>query len=141
THSAVAVEQIPDKVSGCATQAPAGTSDCSGQVQFSVTDTTPESVTYTADDTTDAVTPTETATVGFTTTPSVATSTIAAAPPSVPADGTTSSTVTVTLEDAGGDPIAAKTICLNQPTGPVSSAGSCAPGQSTVTPIAITGSG
>ncbi len=140
-HSVIASAQIPDTDSGCTTQAPAGTSDCSGQVQFSVTDTAAESVTYTADDATDAVTLTPTATVGFTTTPSVATSTIAADPSSVPADGTTSATVTVTLEDAAGNPVVGKTICLNQASGAVSSAGSCAPGQSTVTPIALTGSG
>ncbi|HEY6471487.1 MAG TPA: invasin domain 3-containing protein, partial [Acidimicrobiales bacterium] len=108
-HSVITPTQIPDSESGCATQAQAGTSDCSGQVAFAVTDTTPESVAYAATDTTDSppdgVVIIQTATVGFTTTPTLATSTIVASPTSVPADGSTSSLVTVTLKDASGNPI------------------------------------
>ncbi|HWD55693.1 MAG TPA: Ig-like domain-containing protein [Acidimicrobiales bacterium] len=144
-HSTITPVEIPDSTSGCATQAPAGTSDCSGEATFSVTDTTPESVTYTATDTTDSppggVVIGQQATVGFTTTPTVATSTIVAAPTSVPADGSAFSLVTVTLKDASGNPIAGKTICLNQAAGSVASSGSCAAGSSTVTPVVITGSG
>ena len=48
---------------------------------------------------------------------SAADSTIGAAPSSVPADGTTTSTVTVTLTDSLGNPISGKTVTLSQPGG------------------------
>jgi hypothetical protein len=48
-------------------------------------------------------------------------STIGAAPASVPADGSTTSTITVTLTDALGNPIAGKTVTLTQPGGASSS--------------------
>ncbi len=41
-------------------------------------------------------------------------STVASSPPSVPADGATTSTITVTLTDAFGNPVAGKTVSLAQ---------------------------
>ena len=40
------------------------------------------------------------------------TSTVVAAPNSIPADGSTTSTITVSLQDAGGNPVAGKTVTL-----------------------------
>ena len=41
-----------------------------------------------------------------------ATATVTASPASVPADGATTSTITVTLKDAGGNPVSGKTVTL-----------------------------
>ena len=42
---------------------------------------------------------------------------MSASPPSVPADGSTASTVTVTLLDANGNPVSGKTVSLTQSSG------------------------
>jgi hypothetical protein len=51
------------------------------------------------------------------TVPSAATSTVVASPTSVAADGTTTSTITVTLKDAAGAAVAGKAVTLAQGTG------------------------
>jgi adhesin/invasin len=118
----------------------AGTTDSSGQAKFTVTDTTIESVTYTATDTTTGVAIIQQPTVSFTATPSVGKTAVSASPSSVPADGTSASTVTVTLLDSNGLPIAGKQLCLTQATGSVPSSGPCSagPGPSAVTPVNAT---
>nr|MDA8266940.1 IPT/TIG domain-containing protein [Actinomycetota bacterium] len=130
SHSVVTAVAIPDSSSGCASQAPAGTTDCNGQAAFAVTDGTIETATYTATDVTDVtggvpVTITQTATVSFTATPAVGTTTVTASPGSVQANGTSASTVTVTLRDAGGNPIPGKQLCLTQATGTAPGGGPC----------------
>ena len=90
--------------SGHATIAPqnpgSDVTDSNGQATFSVLDSSAETVTLTGTDTTDTVTVTQTATVTFSTpTINTSASTVTANPVSVPADGTTPSTITVTLRD------------------------------------------
>lgn len=71
-----------------------------GQATFVVTDDTAETVTLSATDTTDSISVTQTASVTFTTpTINQSATTITANPTSVPADGTTASTITVTIRD------------------------------------------
>jgi hypothetical protein len=95
-------------------------SDVFGLVHFAVADTKAETVTYTATDTTDSPpvaistysggTP---ATISFVPGPaSAAVSTVSASPTSVTANGTTTSTITVTLLDAYGNPISGKSVGL-----------------------------
>ena len=88
--------------------------DAKGQVTFAVHDTTAEVVTFTVTDTTDDFTLAATATLTFVTTglPDPRQSTIGANPMNVPNDGKTASTVTVTLNDHGGNAIPGKTISL-----------------------------
>ena len=89
------------------------TTNASGQAVFSVTDTVAESVTYTATDTTDSVTVTTAPSVSFTAgSVSAGTSMAVASPTSVPADGSTKSTITVTLLDGFLNPVAGKTVSL-----------------------------
>ncbi len=95
-----------------------GTSSSSGLVTFKVGDTTAETVTYTATDTTDGVTITDTAAVTFAPGPvSSATSTVASSPSSVIANGTLTSTITITLLDANNNPVSGKTVKLSQGIG------------------------
>ena len=104
---------------GSSTISPASaTTNASGVAAFTVKDTKAETVTYTARDTTDNVTITQTAQVTFTPgTPTAGNSTVTANPTSVTADGTTTSTITVTLEDAHNNPVSSKTVTLSQGTG------------------------
>src|SRR5438034_7933984 len=75
-----------------------GTSNGSGQATFTVKDATAQAVTYTAKDTTDSNLVIGTVTVTFTVGPvSPSTSTVVANPTSVVADGSSTSTITVTL--------------------------------------------
>ena len=98
--------------------AASGASNASGVVTFTVKDTKAETVIYTAKDTTDNVTITQTASVTFTPGPVSATkSTVTANPTSVTADGSTTSTITVTLLDANNNPVSGKTVTLSQGTG------------------------
>jgi len=87
-----------------------------GTAIFTVTDTTAEKVTYSATDTTDSVTIVATASVTFAAPiASAANSRVAASPTQVPSNGTTPSTITVTLHDqaAGtGQPMAGKVVTL-----------------------------
>ncbi|CDR33314.1 beta strand repeat-containing protein [Criblamydia sequanensis] len=92
---------------------PSGASDAFGQVTFTVTNTQVETVTYTATDTTNAVVIFQTAQVSFETNEESA-STVVAAPTSVNADGSQSSTITVTLLDDLLNPIVGNTVSLSQ---------------------------
>jgi len=98
--------------------AASGASNASGVVSFTVKDTKAETVTYTAKDTTDNITITQTASVTFTPGPVSGTkSTVTANPTSVTADGSTTSTITVTLLDVNNNPVSGKTVTLSQGTG------------------------
>ena len=89
------------------------TTDGGGEISFNAFDTTAESVTYTATDLTDSVTVTQTVAVAFTPgIPQVSQSTVQASPSAVPADGSTASTITVTMEDHNGNPVPGITITL-----------------------------
>ena len=95
-----------------------GTTNASGVVTFTVSDAVSESVTYTAIDTTDGVTITQAATVTFAAGPvSASSSTISARPGTVSADGVTTSTITVTLVDSGGDAVSGAAVTLAQGSG------------------------
>jgi hypothetical protein len=90
-------------------------SGSNGEATFKVTDSTAENVSYTATDTTDTpnVTVTQTIAVDFLT-PSVSASlsTVVANPTSVAANGSTPSTITVTLVDEAGQPLSGKEVTL-----------------------------
>ena len=96
----------------------AGTTDGNGEAEFIANDTTAETVVYSATDTSDGasgVIVSQTVSVTFTSgLPQVSQSSITSSPASVPADGTTSSTVTVLLLDHNGNPVVGKTIQLIQ---------------------------
>src|SRR5439155_1107649 len=95
-----------------------GTTDAAGHASFHVKDAVVEGVTYTATDTTDSTTVTQAAAVSFTTGPvSAADSTVTASASPVVADNSTTSTITVTLVDAYGHPVAGKAVSLTQGTG------------------------
>jgi hypothetical protein len=122
------------------------TTDANGVARFTVGDASVESVTYTVTDTTDDVVLAQQPTVAFTSTPSVGRTTLSASPASVPADGVSSSTITATLLDAAGLPIAGKQMCLTQASGSIASSGPCpaaGSGPSSATPqqIPVSGSG
>ncbi|HZU13054.1 MAG TPA: S8 family serine peptidase [Chloroflexota bacterium] len=89
-----------------------------GQATFTATDTTAETVTYTATDSTDSTQlntqPKVTFTAGAV---SASKSTVVANPTSVVADGSHTSTITVTLLDANGNPVSNKTVSLGQGSG------------------------
>lgn len=96
---------------------PTATTNSSGQATFTVTDATAEAVTYAATDTTDTVAVDQQATVTFAApvvTP--AHCSVAASPGQVPADGSTTSKVTVTMRDQATNPVpvAGKTVALSQ---------------------------
>ncbi len=89
------------------------TTNGSGQITFNGYDTTAESITYVASDTTDSLTVAQTVAVTFTAgVPQVSQSTVQASPSAVPADGTTASTITVTVEDHNANPVHGVTIAL-----------------------------
>ena len=76
-------------------------------------DTTAESLTLVATDSTDSMTVAQTVEVTFTAgIPQVSQSSVQASPSSVPADGSTQSTITVTLEDHNGNPVPGITVAL-----------------------------
>jgi pro-kumamolisin-like protein/Big-like domain-containing protein len=96
---------------------PSGPSDVDrGAVVFHITDTTIEDVTFTATDATDGVTLVQTAKLSFVSPPAAAGS-ISASPNVVPADGSSTTTITVTLQDAKGNPTPGKLVDLSQGTG------------------------
>ena len=98
--------------------AASGPSSATGVVTFTVKDTKAEAVTYTATDTTDSITLAQTAKVTFTAgavSPTV--STVVATPTSVPANGSITLTITVTLLDTNGNPVSGKTVTLAQGSG------------------------
>ena len=90
-----------------------GTTNNSGVATFYAYDTTAETVQYTAEDTTDSVTLSQTVSVTFVATaPQASNSTVSANPPVVANDGTTASTITVTLQDHNSNPVPGKAISL-----------------------------
>ena len=92
-----------------------GSSDASGVVTFTVTSATPGDSVFTA--TGDSVALSTTPGVTFTAV-SAANSTVTASPPTVVADGSATSTITVTLKDASGNPFAGKAVSLAHTSGP-----------------------
>ena len=113
------------------------TTNSSGVISFSAYDTTAESVTFTATDTTDDITVAQTVEATFTPgLPQVSNSTVQANPTTVPADGSTASTITVTLQDHNGNPVPGDTISLTGLNGssviaPASGVATNAAGQAT----------
>ena len=97
--------------------AASGPSNANGVVTFTVTDATPEEIAYTATDTTAAVVVTETAPVFFTGPADAAMSTVVATPTTVTANGTSTSTVKVTLLDGNGNPVEGDTVTLSPNAG------------------------
>jgi len=94
-----------------------GVSDVhSGAVAFTVKNAQIQDVTFTATDTTDPVQITNTAKVSFVSPPAAAGG-IVAAPTTVSADGHTSTTITVTLQDAKGNGAQGKVVTLSQGSG------------------------
>jgi hypothetical protein len=90
-----------------------GTTNSSGVATFYAYDTTAETVQYTAADTTDGVTLSQTVSVTFVATaPEASNSSVSANPLVVANDGSTSSTITVTLKDHNGNPVPGKAISL-----------------------------
>lgn len=92
---------------------PSGPSDALGRVFFTVTNTTPETVTYQATDVTNSVTLVQTASVTYLPLESEQ-SKVVANPTLVAADGTSFSTITVTLINGFGNPIIGNTVTLSQ---------------------------
>ena len=92
-----------------------GVTNSSGQVQFEADDTHAETVTFAATDTTDSLVLSQTVSVTFTALPAdpaAQDTTVKASPTSVAADGKTATTITVTLTDYFGNPIANTSISL-----------------------------
>jgi hypothetical protein len=91
-------------------------SDANGQVFYAVRSSVPHSpvgVTFRAYDLTELVAITQTADVVFTTNETDAgTSTVSANPATVPANGTTTSLITVVLSNAGGNPVPGHAVSL-----------------------------
>ncbi len=87
----------------------------SGEAQFEADDTDAQAVTFTATDTTDNLVIPQTVSITFTPLPAdpgAQDTTVVASPTKVAADGTTASTITVTLTDYFGNPIAGTSISL-----------------------------
>ncbi len=103
-----------------------GVTNSDGQVVYGIRDTTAETVTLAATVNGQAITMTATATF-LAGVPNGDTSTVAASPDQVAADGSTASTVTVTLTDYFKNPVANKAISLTP-----------ASGGSVVTPVQVT---
>ena len=94
-----------------------GMTTASGTTEFEVNDTAAEVVTVTATDTSDTPTVqvTQTATIAYiagAADPQARTSMVAASNPTPPSDGTTATTLTVTLTDEFGNPVAGKTVSV-----------------------------
>lgn len=116
--------------SGSSTVAPSGSvaTDDAGDAVFTVTDGTAESVTYAAKD---ATTTLGSASVSFTAmTPSSTTSSASASPTSVPANGTSSSTISVLVRTASGSGVSGQSVTLTPSGG---SKAAVAPSLTTVT--------
>jgi hypothetical protein len=94
------------------TPATAQISDSNGQVLFTVLSSTPGAAEFTATDTTDSVFITQKGSVQFVGPGNAGTSTLAASPVNVAADGSSTSTITVTLKDAAGFPAAGREVSL-----------------------------
>ncbi|MFL6208935.1 MAG: protease pro-enzyme activation domain-containing protein [Pyrinomonadaceae bacterium] len=87
-----------------------------GAVIFSLKDTVPEIVTFTATDTTDSVVLQKQVQVAFVARPATAGG-ISASPSTVNANGSDMTTITVTLQDANGNPSPGKVVNLSQGNG------------------------
>jgi hypothetical protein len=111
------VTLMPNGTSHAVITSVSGPSDLNnGAVVFQLTDTAVENLTFTATDVTDSVTLPQTATISFVAPPAAAGS-ISASPNSVPANGTSTTTITVALQDATGKPTSGKLINLSQGAG------------------------
>ena len=98
----------------------AGTTGADGLAEFQVRDTVAESVTFNAVDTTDTMTvqPPSPLTVTFTAgSVDGNQSALAASPTAVAADGSAASTVSATINDHFGNPVAGKSVTLSQGAG------------------------
>jgi kumamolisin len=104
--------------SGSVVIAPASgiSSDDNGAVIFTITDLVQETVTLTATDTSDNVVLNETPSIEFLVPPAVSAG-INATPSSVPSDGVSTTTITITLQDSLGRPTPGKNISLSQGAG------------------------
>ena len=109
------VSLVSCRLTDDAISAASGPSDAAGVVTFTVTSLTAGSSVFTA--TGDSVALSTTPGVTFTAV-SAANSTVVATPASVAADGITTSTITVTLKDASGNPFAGKAVSLAHTSGP-----------------------
>lgn len=92
-----------------------GITDSSGTAEFEALDSHAETVTFTATDTTDSLPLTQTVTITFvpgSPDPTAIGTTVAADPVNPPADGTSPSTITVTLTDHFSNPVSGKTVSL-----------------------------
>lgn len=115
--SGKSVTLTPTAGSHVAISPSSGPSDLdSGAVVFHVTNTAIEDVTFTATDATDGVTLPQTATISFVAPPAAAGG-ISASPNTVPANGTSTTTITVTLRDAQGRGTPGKLITPSQGNG------------------------
>ena len=134
----------PDVKATATSDSPAGSSspgetNSTGTAEFQIRDTVAESVILTITDTTASVVLADSPTVVFTAgTPDGVQSTVAAAPTSVAANGTTSSTVTVTLKDHFGNPVEGDDITLDQSGKSVISAASVTTNASGVAAFTVT---
>ena len=117
--------------------------DAHGQTTFTVTDTIAESVTLTAVDTTDGITLASMPTVTFATSPPSATASIVLASATTsPADGTTQTLITVTVNDQFGNPLPGKTVTIQgAPAGNVDMHAVAVGGSSSTPPGVTNGSG
>ncbi len=104
--------------------------NASGVEVLNVEDTTAENVNLTATDTSDNATITDPIAVSFSPVGEAADSTVVASEPSVPADGTTSAAITVTLTSASGVISSGNQVRLSQDTLGQASIDSGAPGAS-----------
>ncbi len=98
-----------------------GTSNSSGIATFTVTSTTTGTDVFTATDASDGFTVNQTVSVTFTaagTAVSASNSTLVAAPSSVLADGSATTTLTATLKDTNNNPVAGKSVTLAKTSGP-----------------------
>jgi Bacterial Ig-like domain (group 1) len=103
------------QISGSAT-----TTVDNGAAVFTVTDLSPETVILTATDTTDNIQLAQTASITFVPPPAttIGISAFPASPTSVPNDGASAATITVTLSDALNRRVPGKEVRLTQVTGP-----------------------
>jgi hypothetical protein len=92
------------------------TTAANGAAVFTVTDGTVENLTFSATDSTDGIVITAITPASFVVPPATSAS-IAANPTSVPPDGVSATTITVTLHDASNNPTPGKVVSLSQGAG------------------------
>jgi hypothetical protein len=111
------VTLTPSAANSAIVSVPSGPSDVNnGAVVFTITDLTAESISFTATDTTDGVVLQQTPTITFGV-PPASSAGIIASPTTVASDGTSTTTITVTLKDALNRPTPGKLINLSQASG------------------------